>query len=88
MLNENSIQRFYHILEDEILEIETNFSTSRTALPALYIVTPYENKKNSSYTRYAPSFKILARLQILATEALEVISKSTFELSNNVNVSI
>lgn len=69
------------------MEIETNFTASRSTLPPLYIVTPYENKKNSIYSKNAPSFQILARMQILATEALFQIQSIMFDnLSNNINV--
>ncbi|XP_069697257.1 nucleolar protein 6 isoform X2 [Periplaneta americana] len=62
---------------DEILEIETWFRSSRSTLPALFLSTPYD-KKNSVWTKEAPTLQILMRVAALAEEALRVIEGLLF----------
>ncbi|XP_033607618.1 nucleolar protein 6 isoform X3 [Cryptotermes secundus] len=62
---------------EDILEIETWFHSHRSTLPPLFLSTPYD-KKNSIWTKEAPSLQILIRAAMLAGEALRVIESLLF----------
>ncbi|XP_012528322.1 nucleolar protein 6 [Monomorium pharaonis] len=62
---------------EEIVAVETLFSTARNALPALFISTPYDQQK-SLWTRKVPSQLILNRMSTLAKESLKLFDDSLF----------
>ncbi|XP_066994077.2 nucleolar protein 6 isoform X2 [Anabrus simplex] len=66
---------------EEVVEIENRFHSARSALPPLFIATPYD-QRNSRVTREAPTLQILIRLGMLASEALTVLEKELL-LSNH-----
>lgn len=73
---------------EEITEIESNFTSNRATLPAMYFLTPYEGKKPSVWSRAAPTFQVLARIQMLAAESLRFVNTIMFKkLSDDVKVS-
>lgn len=60
------------------MEVESNFTSNRSALPSLFISTPYD-QKNSMWTRKKPSLVILNRITTLARESLKIIDKQIHE---------
>lgn len=72
ILNLNS-----EMTREDILEIETWFHNHRASLPSLFVSTPYD-RKNSIWTKEAPSLQILIRVAMLAGEAVRVIEGLLF----------
>lgn len=58
--------------DEEIVEVENLFGSSRDTLPPLFISTPYD-KQTSAWTRKAPNLLILNRISSLAREALKLV---------------
>lgn len=56
------------ILEEVYKKIEKDFTSQRSTLPAMYIVTPYSNQ-SPVWTRQKPTAHVLVRLMQLAHAA-------------------
>ncbi|XP_078047957.1 nucleolar protein 6 Mat89Ba [Augochlora pura] len=57
--------------KEEIVAVETLFSSSRKSLPPLFISTPYDQKR-SLWTKKAPTILVLNRITALARQSLKL----------------
>lgn len=64
----------------QITEIENNFINDRDSFPPLSIITSCDTKKNSMWSKLAPSVEILARVTVLSTHTIELFEEN--RLSN------
>ncbi|XP_072269627.1 nucleolar protein 6 [Pyxicephalus adspersus] len=75
------------LTDDEIKEIQDDFSSSRAQLPVMFIATP-KDKKASMWTKKQPSAQFLQRLIILASESLHTLEEQLTKPCENTDVKV
>lgn len=63
----------YSILDESVRSLETRFSTDRDSFPPLCIVTSWDNKAFSVWTKKAPISAVISRVAVLAKHALSLV---------------
>ncbi|XP_056398699.1 nucleolar protein 6 isoform X2 [Hyla sarda] len=70
------------LTDDDLVEIQNDFTSARTELPVMFIATP-KDRKMSVWTKEKPTAQFLQRLIILASESLVILEKQLMEPSES-----
>lgn len=62
--------------DSQIADMENNFQSDRDSYPPLSIITSCDTKKNSMWSKFAPSAEILARVKILSNYTIQLFEEN------------
>lgn len=66
----------FSLSDTQRTEMENNFKSDRDSYPPLSIITSYDTKKNSMWTKFAPSIEILAHVTILSNHTIQLVEEN------------
>ncbi|KAJ6634925.1 Nucleolar protein 6 [Pseudolycoriella hygida] len=62
--------------DTQISEMENNFKSDRNSYPPLSIITSYDTKKNSMWSKLAPTVEVLTRVTILSNHTIQLFEEN------------
>ncbi|KAG4066138.1 hypothetical protein HA402_010340 [Bradysia odoriphaga] len=64
------------LTDSQITEMENRFISDRHSYPPLSIITSYDTKKNSMWSKSAPNVEILSRVAVLAGHTIQLFEEN------------